>query len=210
MKILAQSRCHHLTEALAVLALLCASAYLNAQPPQALKPAAPSRNGGNSRSAIGPHQNQEHLAQWMERHRDLPLDKQHSALQNEPGFRQLPPQTQQRYLERLTQLNNMPEVKRRRILERNEALEHLTQPPRQQVVSAMHQLSGLPVDRRRLVSRAFRDLREMPDPQRQAILNSDRIRGQFSDQERSTLTHLLAVEPYLPVQHGSDPVNAGK
>jgi hypothetical protein len=210
MKLLAQSRRHHLPEALAVLALLCASAALNAQPPQVLKPAAPSRNGVNPRSAIGPRQNQEHLAQWMERHRDLPLAKQHSALQNEPGFRQLPPQTQQRYLDRLTQLNNMPEEKRRRILERNEALEHLTQPQRQQVVSAMHQLSGLPVDRRRLVARAFRDLREMPDPQRQAILSSDRIRGQFSEPERSTLTNLLAVEPYLPVQRTGDTVNAGK
>ena len=210
MKLLAQSRRYHLAQAVAAFALLCTSASITAQPPQALKPGAQARNSGNPRSAIGPRQNQEHLAQWMERHRDLPLAKQHSALQNEPGFRQLPPQTQQRYLDRLTQLNNMPEEKRRRILERNEAMEHLTQAQRQQVGSALHQFSSLPVERRRLVGRAFRDLREMPDPQRQATLSSDRIRGQFSDQERSTLTNLLAVEPYIPVQRTGDTVNAGK
>jgi hypothetical protein len=32
------------------------------------------------------------------------------------------------------------------------------------------------------------------------MLNSDRYRGQFSDQERSTLSNLLAVEPYIPAQ----------
>ena len=40
--------------------------------------------------------------------------------------------------------------------------------------------------------------------QRQAILNSDRFRGQFSDQERNTISNLLAVEPYLPVRHPND------
>jgi hypothetical protein len=74
----------------------------------------------------------------------------------------------------------------------------------------MQQLGGLPEDRRRLVARAFRDLREMPQPQRQAILNSDRFRGQFSDQERSTLSSLLAVEPYLPVRRPDDGPSYGK
>ena len=177
--------------------------------PPVAKPAAPKQNN-NPKSAVGPKQNQEHLAQWMDRHRSLPLARQQSELQREPGFHQLPQQTQQRMLERLNQLNNMPEEQRRRILQRNEALEHLTQPQRQQVREAMQQLGGLPVERRRLVARAFRDLREMPDQQRQAILTSDRIRGQLSDQERSTLTNLLTVEPYLPVQRNNDSINAGK
>jgi len=87
---------------------------------------------------------------------------------------------------------------------------HLTVPQRQQVRGALQQLGSLPEDRRRLVARAFRDLREMPDPQRQAILNSDRFRGQFSDQERGTLSSLLAVEPYLPVQRPNDTPDFGK
>jgi hypothetical protein len=50
----------------------------------------------------------------------------------------------------------------------------------------------------------------MPEPQRQAMMNSDRFRGQFSDQERNTLSNLLAVEPYLPVQHANDEPSFGK
>jgi uncharacterized protein DUF3106 len=158
----------------------------------------------------GPKKNQEHLAQWMDRHSNLPLAEQQRALENEPGFRELPPPTQQRMRDRLTQLNNMSPEQRRRIIDRTEAMERLTLPQRQQVRGAMQQLGGLPEDRRRLVARAFRDLREMPQPQRQAILDSDRFRGQFSDQERSTLSNLLAVEPYLPVQRPNDGTSYGK
>jgi hypothetical protein len=89
-------------------------------------------------------------------------------------------------------------------------MEHLTPPQRQQVRGALEQYRGLPEDRRRLVARAFRDLREMPQPQRQAILNSDRFRGQFSDQERNTISDLLAVEPYLPVKRPNDGSSFGK
>jgi hypothetical protein len=159
---------------------------------------------------IGPKANQEHLAQWMERHSSLPLADQQRALASEPGFQDLPPQTQQRMRDRLTQLNSMPAEQRRRILEHTEQMEHLTPPQRQQVRGALEQYRGLPEDRRRLVARAFRDLREMPQPQRQAILNSDRFRGQFSDQERNTISDLLAVEPYLPVRHPNDGGSFGK
>jgi hypothetical protein len=186
-----------------------AFAFQAVKTPPVAKPAATKQNS-NPKSTVGPNQNQEHLAQWMDRHSSLPLARQQSELQREPGFHQLPQQTQQRMLERLNQLNNMPEDQRHRILERNEALEHLTQPQRQQVREAMQQLGALPVERRRLVARAFRDLREMPDQQRQVILSSDRIRDQFSDQERSTLTNLLTVEPYLPVQRSTESINAGK
>jgi hypothetical protein len=170
------------------------------------RPAPPPSPG----QSLGPNQNQEHLAQWMDRHSNLPLADQQRALENEPGFRNLPPPTQQRMRDRLTQLNNMSPEQRRRILDRTEAMERLTPPQRQQVRGAMQQLGGLPEDRRRLVARAFRDLREMPQPQRQAILNSDRFRGQFSDQERNTLSSLLAVEPYLPVQRPNDGPSYGK
>jgi hypothetical protein len=158
----------------------------------------------------GGKQNQEHLAQWMDRHSNLPLDEQQRALESEPGFRSLPPETQQRMRDRLTQLNNMPPEQRKRLLEHTEAMEHLTPPQRQEVRGAMQQLGELPPDRRRLVSRAFRDLREMPQPQRQAVLNSERFRSQFSDQERGALTGLLAVEPYIPVDHPNTTPNMGK
>ncbi len=155
-------------------------------------------------------QNQEHLAQWMDRHSNLSLPDQQKALEDEPGFRDLPPQTQQRYRDRLTQLNNMTPEQRQRILERTEEMEHLTPPQRQQVRGALEQYRGLPEDRRRLVARAFRGLREMPLPQRQAMLSSDRFRSEFSEQERSTISNLLAVEPYLPVQRPNEAPAVGK
>jgi len=154
--------------------------------------------------------NQEHLAQWMDRHSDLPLAEQQKALESEPGFRDLPSETQQRMRDRLTQLNNMPPEQRRRVLERNEAMANLSLSQRQQVRGAMKQFSSLSPDRRRLVARAFRDLREMPEPQRQALMSSERFRGQFSEEERSTVSNLLAVEPYLPVRKASGPSEFGK
>jgi hypothetical protein len=153
---------------------------------------------------------QEHLAQWMDRHSNLTLEQQQRALENEQGFRNLPPQAQQKLLNTLTQLNHMPPEQRRRLIERNEAMEHLTPAQRQQVLNAVGELNSLPIDRRRLVARAFRDLREMPPQQRDALLNSDRTRAQFSEQERATLSGLLAAEPYVPVQTPNDTTNSGK
>lgn len=183
--------------------------------PPAMRPAGGQQrsgagSGAGMGSGAGPRRNQEHLAQWMDRHSNMPLPEQQKALEKEPGFRDLPPQTQQRMRDRLTQLNNMSPEKRRRIEDRTEAMERLTLPQRQQVRGAMQQLGGLPEDRRRMVARAFRDLREMPQPQRQAILSSDRFRGQFSDEERNTLSNLLTVEPYLPVQRPNDGPAYGK
>jgi Protein of unknown function (DUF3106) len=197
----------------AALLLSAASAIGIAQPRPMHQGGAAVRLGvSQSRPGLGPgpKRNQEHLAQWMDRHSNLPLADQQRALENEPGFRDLPPQTQQRMRDRLTQLNNMTPEQRRRVIERTEAMEHLTPPQRQQVVGALRQLGSLPEDRRRLVARAFRDLREMPPQQRDAILKEDRFRSQFSEQERNTLSGLLAVEPYLPVQHPNDGTSFGK
>jgi hypothetical protein len=155
------------------------------------------------RQATPPHAlrpQQEHLERWMDTHRNLTLEQQRSAFAKEPGFKELPSQTQQRMLDRLSQLNNMSPERRRRLLERTEIMERLTPPQRQQVRGALQQLSSLPVERRRLVARAFRDIRAMPIPQREIVLNSDRFRSQFSNQERGTLSNLLAVEPYLPTR----------
>ena len=152
-------------------------------------------NGGNQGQGA---RNQEHLSEWMNRHRDLPASQQQKALESEPGFRELPAQTQQRMRDRLTELNNMRPAQRDRLIERNEMMEHLSVPQRQQVRGAMSQLGNLPEDRRRVVARTFRDLRAMPEGERQQYLNSPAIRNQFNDQERGTLNNLMAVEPYLP------------
>lgn len=168
-------------------------------------PAPHPANGPNhpANNPSGPR-NQEHLSEWMSRHRDLPVPAQQRALEGEPGFHELPAQTQQRMRDRLSQLNSMPPQQRNRILERNEAMEHLQPNQRQQVRGAMLQLGAIPEDRRRAVARAFRDLREMPEAQRQQFLNSPAYRAQYSDQERATLGNLMAVEPYLPGRHTAE------
>jgi len=156
----------------------------------------PNAGGYSTPGHLGPaHQ---HLSEWMDSHRNLPLDQQQRALESEPGFRQLQPDEQQRMHERLTQLNAMPPAQRERTIARTEAMERLTQPQRVQVRSALGDLGGLPEDRRRLVARTFRALRDLPEPQRQAYLNSPQYRGQFSDHERATLNNLFVVAPYLP------------
>ena len=202
---------HILQSTLAALLLSGATAMVAAQP------ASVHRAGGQARPSMNaPRQGQaqkpkqEHLPQWMARHSNLSPAEQQHALENEPGFRDLPPQTQQRLRDQLTQLNNMPPEQRRRMSEHIEAMERLTPDQRQQFRTATEEYRSLPEDRRRLVARAFRDLREMPLPQRQALMNQDRFRSQFSDQERNTLTNLLAVEPYLPVERPNDTPAVGK
>ena len=163
--------------------------------PQAARPASRQPNSANQGQGA---RNQEHLSEWMSRHRNLPMPEQQRALESEPGFRELPAQTQQRMRDRLTQLNNMRPADRQRIIERNEAMEHLSVPQRQQVRGAMLQLGSLPEDRRGVVARTFRQLRTMPDAERQQYLNSPAFRSQYNDQERLTLNGLMAVEPYIP------------
>ncbi len=193
-----------------VFAVVCAPCTAQ---PGGQKGAGPHMGGPRMPSSPGSGhsgKNQEHLPQWMARHSEMPLAEQQKALESEPGFHDLPAETQQRLRDRLTQLNSMPPEQRRRLLERNEAIANMSVAQRQQFRGAMQQFSGLPQDRRRLVGRAFRDLREMPEPQRQAMMNSDRFRSQFSDEERSTLNNLLAVEPYIPVQKPNEPQEFGK
>jgi hypothetical protein len=134
----------------------------------------------------GPKGNQEHLAQWMDRHSNLPPAEQQRALEKEPGFRDLPPQTQQRMRDRLTQLNNMTPEQRRRTLERTEAIEHLTPPQRQQWRGAMEQYQGLPEDRRRMVARAFRDSRDAAATA-SGNLNQDRFRDSFLPEQHASV-----------------------
>ena len=150
------------------------------------------------RGTIGPRPGQEHLAQWMSHHGNLPVPDQQRALEREPGFRDLSPQVQQRMRDRLTQLNNMPPQQRQHVLDRAEAMEHLAPEQRQRVRGTMQQLSSLPEDRRRVVSRTFRELRALPPDQRQAAIASGRYTADFSPEERSTLNNLNEVEPLLP------------
>ncbi len=160
----------------------------------------PAPKSASPSNTFIPHsgQNQEHLAQWMQSHSNLPLDQQQRALDAEPGFAQLPSNQQQRMHERLAQLNRMTPEQRQHAIQHTEAMEALPPERRQQVRSALIDLGALPEDRRRLVSRTFRALRPLPDSQRQAYLDSPAMRGQFTPQEHAILNNLFQVAPYLP------------
>ena len=171
-----------------------------AAPPPALKPNRPVM-----RPVRPAQQRQNHLQQWMEQHRELPLAEQLHALDNEPGFRELDPKTQQRYRDELVRLYNMRPQQRDRILERNEALERLTPVQRQQWNAAVQQFNALPPPRLRMMRTAILHLREMPPAQREEVIDSAPFRAQFSDNERGLLRTLLTAEPYPPIGAGENP-----
>lgn len=180
----------------AALVLLLAGPAFARQPnhPPALK-----QNRMEQRAAVRAEQNQNpHLKQWMENHRNLSPAEQQRQLQNEPGFRELPRETQQNELNDLQRLNTMPPEQRDRMLERNEMLERLAPAQRQQYNVAVRSFASMAPDRRRLMSRAVLDLRMMPPEQRQQVIDSPAFAGQFSDGERGTLRTLLSAEPYHP------------
>lgn len=143
----------------------------------------------------------EHLAEWMNAHKNLTPAQQQLALQNEPGFRELPAQTQQRYRDRLTQLNAMNPQQRENTVRNIENMERLSPQQRGQVRGAMQQLGALPPDERRIVARNFRQLRDLPPDQRSAALS----RIPLNDAQRSTLTNLMSVEPMLPPPEPAQP-----
>lgn len=148
----------------------------------------PSNAGGAGRDP--------HLAQWLDRHRNLTPQQQQNALRNEPGFQSLPPETQARVMNRLGQLNTMPPQQRERVISRAEAMERLEPQQRQQVRGALGQLGMLPTERRRMVARAFQDIRRLPADQRQSAINSPAYKD-FTPQERATLNNLIQVAPMV-------------
>ncbi len=168
------------------------------RPPQ---PVPQQRPQANSNGGFSPHageNNQQHLSQWMQSHQNMPLEEQQRALEAEPGFHQLNPEVQARMHQQIARLNSMTPERRQLAMARTEWMEHLAPEQRLQVHSALSSLGELPPDRRRIVARTFNALRNVPDAQRQAYLNSSNMRGQFSDQERTTLNGLFSAAPYMP------------
>lgn len=142
----------------------------------------------------------QHLERWMENHKNLSLQDNLQALENEPGFKVLPPETQQRYRNALTRLYNMSPEQRSRMLNGVEGLEHLTPQQQQRWNEAVQQARSAPPQRRSLMLHAYADLKEMPPDQREEVINSPAFAAQFSDSERSTIRTLLTAAPYVPAQ----------
>jgi hypothetical protein len=153
------------------------------------------RPGYGGQGAAAP---QGHLEDWLNQHRNVPVQDQERMLSNEPSFRRLPSADQQRLSQQLQQVNRLPEGQRERRLERNEMLERLSPQDRMSLNRSGHQWATLPPDRQTMMKQAFQNLRGVPLDQRETVLNSARYQGTFSPQERGILSDFLKVEPYEP------------
>jgi hypothetical protein len=141
-----------------------------------------------------------HLGDWLNQHRNLPVQEQERLLRNDPGFRRLTPADQEQVVRQLHQVNQLSEEQRQRRVARNEMIEHLSPQERMRInISARHWME-LPPERQELMKQAWRDLRTVPLSQRSTVLNSDRYKGVFSPEERGILTDMLRVEPYQPAR----------
>ena len=135
------------------------------------------------------------MGDWLQTHKDLPLDQQLKLLENDPGFKRLPPQRQAALRERLKKLNSMPPEKREWMPKNLEFMAKLTPQQRQQLRDANQQLKVLPPQRQVAVHTALRHLRQMPPAERQQVIQSDRFRSTFSDQEQKLISQLAELNP---------------
>jgi len=135
------------------------------------------------------------MGDWLQSHKDLPLDQQLKLLENEPGFKKLTTDRQAALRERLKKFNSLSPDKREQALQRMEFLAKLTPLQRQQLRSANEQLKGLPPERQVAVHTALRHLRQMPQAERQQVIQSDHFRSTFSDQEQKLISQLAEMSP---------------
>lgn len=142
-----------------------------------------------------------HFGQWLNQHRDQPVDQQRRALQSDPHFQQLPPDRKQRFEQRLQNFNTLPPDRQQQVLRRGEVWEHLKPQQRQEFRNFATQYKGLPPERRQAVKNAIQTLRAMPPEARQRELQSGRF-NQFSPQERQMLNDASTL-PLAPAQPNS-------
>jgi uncharacterized protein DUF3106 len=135
------------------------------------------------------------MGDWLQAHKDLPLDQQLKLLENDPGFKKLPPERQAALRERLKTFNSLTPEKRAQAVQRMEFLAKLTPQQRQQLRDANQQLKVLPPERQVAVHTALRHLRQMPPAERQQVIQSDRFRTTFSDQEQKLISQLAELNP---------------
>src|SRR6478672_11149077 len=135
------------------------------------------------------------MGDWLQAHKNLPLDQQLKLLENEPGFKKLPADRQEALRERLKNFNSLTPEKRAQALQRMEFLSKLSPQQRQELRSANEQLKGLPPERQVAVHTALRHLRQMPSAERQQVIQSDRFRSTFSDQEQKLISELAEMSP---------------
>jgi hypothetical protein len=150
-----------------------------------------SPNGANHSAQKGGRK----MGDWLQAHKDLPLDQQLKLLESEPGFKRLPADRQATLRERLKKFNSLTPAQRDQAVKRMEFLSKLTPQQRQELRDANQQLKGLPPERQVAVHTALRHLRQMPPAERQQVIQSDRFRSTFSDQEQKLIGQLAEMSP---------------
>jgi len=141
-----------------------------------------------------------HLGDWLNQHRNLPVQDQERMLRSDPNFNSLPGSEQQRVVQQLRQVDQLPEQQRERRLARAEILERMSPQDRMSVNLSAQRWGTLPPNRQTLMKNAFQDLRGVPLEQRQTVLNSNRYQGVFTPEERGILSNVLRAEPYQPAR----------
>ena len=135
------------------------------------------------------------MGDWLQEHKDLPLDQQLKLLENDPKFKKLPPDRQNALRERLKKFNSLTPQQRAQAVQRMEFLAKLSPQQRQQLRDANQQLKVLPPARQVAVHTALRHLRQMPPAERQQVIQSDRFKTTFSDQEQKLISQLAELNP---------------
>src|SRR6476660_5727151 len=156
---------------------------LQATPQKSPNASRPNQKGGKK------------MGDWLQAHKDLPLDQQLKLLENDPGFKKLPRERQEALRDRLKKFNSLSPEKRAQAVQRMEFLAKLTPQQRQQLRDANQQLKVLPPERQVAVHKALRHLRQMPPAERQQVIQSDRFKTTFSDQEQKLISQLAELNP---------------
>jgi molecular chaperone DnaK (HSP70) len=168
--------------------------------------------GGNTpphpqqQKSVAAKSNPQKLGAWLRTHKDLPLDQQEKALENDPAFKRLSPQSQAQLKERLHKFNNLPAEQKEKALRNMEYWEKLTQQQKDQIRQAHQHMETLPTERKVMVRRALRHLRQMSPNERQQEFQSEQFKSTFSDQEQTILKNLAEINP--PAQSPTPNENA--
>jgi hypothetical protein len=159
-------------------------------PPPQSKPQHP-----NPPKESKPNQKPGKMGDWLTEHKNLSPEEQEKLLEKDPNFKNLSPQRQAELRERLRKFNSLSPQQRERALNRMQFMANLSKDQRQQIRDANQVLQGLPEDRRIMVHKALRHLSQMTPAERARAMSEDRFRNMFSEQERSILTKLSAINP---------------
>jgi hypothetical protein len=135
------------------------------------------------------------LGAWLRAHKDLPLDQQQKALENDPDFKSRSPQVQAQLKVRLEKFNSLPPQQKEKALRNMEYWEKLTPAQREQIRAAHQHMETLPVERKTMVQRELHTLRHMSRDAREQRLQSDDFKSTFSDQEQAILKNLAEINP---------------